>query len=422
MNKTQIKEILDEILPDAVDEAMEGFEVTVAKEDIEGVASPMIDTFKGEVKDELVEMRTKNASILTAYKNINEAVNESKANSEKMLDLVETALAAAPTPAAKAKVARAVSSASGSGSTSRVTYALNTYGQPGRAPVGAGISLIGPQGATKTYESRLYGRTAGFSHPDGLVEVGCFEGLEALDLLGGVDPGFIGKGDAWKDGPISSAYRWVGTDTSSDIGKVVDKGDTVMLLIDEINRMPQRERSIFLNSMSPENIGGYDCYKLRTGRTVTGPKGVKEDEILYAPCHLITIVATGNVGLEFDVQEDDPAGRERWIEVCVSPDEATIESILKSKCDDRSWSHDVVVGLMGLYKKTLTMRSDNLLRGSATVRTLSRIVDLSPSPKPSDLRRTAVDVGELWVDINHDGLRISEQKDLLEGEIKKLWK
>ena len=422
MNKSEIKDAVAELLPALLDAEMEEFDVRVDTGDIKEVAEPMIEGVK-KTTIEAVDLIKKSVSAIGAKVDIaqNNAEKAAK-DADEMLSTIKGALAAA-TPAAKAKIASVVGSATGAAKDeSRTVAIMQRYMQPGKCPIGAGVKYIGPQGATKTYSARLHGRTAGFSHPNGLIECGCFEGLESLDLLGGIDPGQVGKGDAWKDGPITEAYRWVGTNDISKIEECVKEANTVMLLIDEINRMPQRERSIFLNSMSPELIDGYNVYKLRTGRSVKGPKGVLQDEILYAPCHLIGLVATGNVGLEFNVEEDDPAGRERWIEINVQPSDVVVRKIVKAKCDERGFVPAVVDGLMILHSATNKMKKDNLLNGASTIRTLTRIVELSPNDKPEVVREIAKDIGELWIELDQDGVRIKEQATLLEDTIKKAFK
>lgn len=428
MNQSEIEKIVEQVLgdysfnvdPDDVRTAAAG---EFAAMDVK--LSNAQSEFAGRLDLHTEEYRNDMQETVRAVMAAEAVANSASSAITALVESVNKALGGAK-GAAKVAIAKTVKKAvESSGSVAgggRAMQVLGRYQPPGNAPVGAGVMFLGPQGTGKTYGPRMYGRGAGFTHPSGLIEVGGFEGLEALDLLGGCDPGHIGKGDAWRDGPIAAAFRWVGSSTEEGIPAAVEAGETVLLLIDEINRLPARERSVFLSAMSPEMINGFYCYKLRTGRSVEGPRGVKEDEILYAPCHLLAIVATGNVGLEFNTVQDDPAGRERWIEIAIVPDDDMIRGALRNALEAREFESDNnVERLMELKAKASAMHKDNMLAMSPTVRTLARIINLTPSDRLSDWNQTAKDVGELWCEWNHEGARIPEQLGLLASVIDGIW-
>ena len=73
---------------------------------------------------------------------------------------------------------------------------------------------------------------------------------------------------------------------------------------------------------------------------------------------------------------------------------------------------------MGVYTRTTTMKDDGLLRGAATIRTLTRIIQLLPEKASTDDFRTAVEVvSEGWISWDADGRRNAEQAGLLKSAI-----
>lgn len=396
-----------------VEDVLEEVEISFKDEDVRPAVKRLVEKPISEMEAKLDEFKGICTDSQTHANSANDNGVKSLAMIEELTRKVEKAIAGGGSKAVAVRKALSSGATIKSGSVVRDTLSLLAV--PREAPE-AGLMFLGTQGTSKTYECRRHGNSAGFDH---FIEVGCSNGMESIDLLGGVDPGRVGKGDAWKDGPIAEAYRLAGTDDPKLISTCAGT-TSVMLLIDEINRMPGRERSLFLNSMSPDSHigGGIPVYKLRTGRAVLSKSGVLAEEIIYVPCQNLSIVATGNVGMEFDTYDDDPAGRERWIERSVQPDTAQIEAIIKGAAKDHKSLPKLSSWLMGVYTRTTTMKDDGLLRGAATIRTLTRIIQLLPEKASTDDFRTAVEVvSEGWISWDADGRRNAEQAGLLKSAI-----
>ncbi len=178
-------------------------------------------------------------------------------------------------------------------------------------------------------------------------------------------------------------------------------------MIDEIYRIPAREREMLLTALQPETIHGVPCYKIRTGRPLQSMDGAYHDEMLYAPVTLLSIVATTNVGIGFDVEEDCAAGAERWVARFVRFDEKKFLKVLKSHLRKRDFSSGLAKQFLTLYKGLENAHKDNQLGGSLTLRTAVRIVENAFDEE--DFGPTIKEVGEVWVEANATGEPLPEQ-------------
>lgn len=324
------------------------------------------------------------------------------------------AIASAPS-AAKPHVIAAL--AGGTTGIDPVTEALQRFASPGSATVP--LFFKGEAGAGKTFGPEQFAATAGFSHPLGIIRIDCKPGLEAVDFIGGVDAGGIGTGagKAFKYGPLGEAFAYVGT---ADPDAVSDCGNTVLLLIDELNRLDQREQAIFLTALNPKNVRGVRCYTLRTGRTVTDATGAQVEEVLYAPVHLLSVVATGNVGLDFPLPEADPAETARWIELEVKCEPAVVRSIVENAVASRGFRSDLTDNLMTLFQGSRNLRADGKLRFGASTRHLVRILEIAPDDSATEIQATATAVLQQLVDWTAEGVRNPDQMDSLNSLIREL--
>ena len=314
---------------------------------------------------------------------------------------VEAAIQSAA-PAARTSKARKIAAAIGGAAATAdaLTSWLLKYGAPSNAL--CPMLLLGEQGAGKTYSCRSLS-----SQYEVYVEVPCHSGMEARDFLGGFLPNGKSSGSlAWVDMGVTRAFR------------AAASGKSVLLLVDEIFRVPQRERSVFLTALSPlVKPDGTEVYVLNIDRPIDGDKNSPHiTETIEAPVHLLTIVATTNIGSQFSVTDDDPAMAERWVHRYVYCDEASIHRILSNKLDQFGIATTFATNFVEFWKAMTAMKKEGTISLAPTVRTLSRAIDCSgvDSKTAADDIKTSfvasiMDIAPMWAGTDLDG-RLNEEQ------------
>lgn len=260
------------------------------------------------------------------------------------------------------------------------------------------VLFEGERGAGKTVTAREFARRNGYAK----VEMGGHEGLESPDLLGYLVP--YGNGQmVWKDGPLSEAFR-------------LARQQKVVLVIDELLRVPTRELSVLLTALSPDR----GVYRLRTGRIVEVSDGVGREEELEAPVENLCIVATTNVGAEYAVDDIDPALAERFVVMRKDTTEAELRRILSEVAAQRKLPKSVVNECVQFFKKMTEARAMGLVRHAPTTRTLCRALELSSGA--ADVKRGIKSQVLLWVARTAEGHPVPEQLKDVEKIIDKCFK
>jgi len=315
---------------------------------------------------------------------------------EEIKRMVSDAITSSPAPVttiAKALAPTAVKIPSSS-TMDQVTYALERYASPGKSV--KPIIVKGEPGAGKTYQARGHGRT--FNH---YIEIGVHNSTEAIDLLGYQTPTV-----PWVDGPMSEAYR------------KASLGQTVLLVIDEVYRARSSTQTIFLTSLTADE--GY--YKLRTGRFIEDPTtGVHVSEELLAPVANLAIVATTNVGAQFDIDEGDEATRRRFIHIHVKVDAAKVRTIVDAYVKARSFSLALTNSMVEFWNHTKVLVSDGFLASVPNISTLCEAIQFSSDEAevPTELHRLGAN---LWVANTLDGDPEPEQMKRLHEAFTKSFK
>ncbi len=275
-------------------------------------------------------------------------------------------------------------------------YEAATNGSTASGPVGETFVLQqlafrvpvlfeGDRGAGKTFEAREFARTNGFKR----VEFGGHEGIESPDMLGYLVP-LDANRMVWKDGPVSEAFR------AAKAGKVV-------LIIDELLRIRQRELSILLTALSPDQ----GMYRLRTGRIRAVEDDVAVEEELTCPVENLCVVATTNVGSEYAVDEIDPALAERFVPIRKDTTPAELKRILGIIAKGRSLPAKVVNQCVEFFNKMTEARTRGLVKHAPTTRTLARALELAEDT--DDVKRAIKTQVLLWVARNAEGQPVAEQ-------------
>jgi|GEM_PF-2638862 len=267
-----------------------------------------------------------------------------------------------------------------------------------RLPFAVPVLLQGDRGSGKTHEVFAFARER--SVP--LVLMGGHEGIQAIDMLGHLVP--YGTGTlVWKDGPLAEAFRRASS-------------EKVVLLIDEILRVPQRELSVLLTALSP--IEGH--YQLPTGRMVEVTDGVGSQEVLRCPVSNLAVFATTNVGGQYAVDEIDPAIAERFVVFQKDTEEAVLRAILQGVVDARGWKKKAVDGLIKFYRELNALVAAGSLNRGPTTRTLVRAVELATSE--AELALTIQWQSLLWVDLDSRGKPDAEQVRVVNAAIEECFK
>ena len=181
------------------------------------------------------------------------------------------------------------------------------------------------------------------------------------------------------------------------------KKEKTVLIIDEILRIRQRELSILLTALSPDE----GMYRINTGRIVGIEDGIAYEEELECPVSNLCVVATTNVGSEYAVDEFDPALAERFVVLRKDTSEAKLKSILTDLAAKRKMPKTIPTKLITFYKKMVETQSRGLVNRTPTVRTLVRALELAKDS--DDVKRAIKTQMLLWVARDSEGRPVAEQ-------------
>lgn len=235
-----------------------------------------------------------------------------------------------------------------------------------------------------------------------LVEVQGNESLEAGDLLGHFVP--AKKDLVWKDGRLSQAFRLAG------------KGNKVVLLLDELLRIPQKQLSVLLAALSPFR----GQYTLATGRMTEVEDGVGVEETLQCPVENLAVIATTNMGMQYAVDNIDPALADRFVPVRVDTTPAKVEAAIGEACSTRGFSDAVRDKLVTFFSKMEELYANRSIAEEPSLRVLMRCVE------------SAQDVGDvphlvrahfpLWTARTSTGAPDPRQVEMLDGVLRRVFK
>jgi hypothetical protein len=337
--------------------------------------------------DEVTTAKSEAAKLVgDLHTEMSDRLTESHDAFTKLQDAVTSALASGGSAAAK--VIAPILGVPTPSSSDPVVMALEMFCAPGRAI--KPLLVKGGQGAGKTYAARQHGMTAGF---DRCVEFGVHSQTEAVDFLGMMMP----SGE-WLDGPLTEAFR------------AAALGQLVLLIIDEIYRGQNGARTPLLTATSPATLpSGERVYRLRTGRAIVDPvTGVHTSEIIEAPCQNLAIVATTNVGAEFNVDPGCPAERERFIPIHVEVDEAKIRAVCGAIATAKGYSSSVVDRTLAFYRECNVLKTDGFIELCPSTRILSEAIQYADSEAnvKSMLRSLGL---HIWVGTTIEGKPEEEQ-------------
>jgi len=218
--------------------------------------------------------------------------------------------------------------------------------------------------------------------------------IEATDLLGYWIKDQSGN-LVWKDGVLTEAFR------KAQKGKVI-------LIFDEFYRLRDREKDIFVRALTVFPDGKL---KLRTGRVIKVEDGIAQEEVLEIPKENLWVIATTNVGTQFDVDEADPALQERFIILRKDTTEKELKEILKKKVKEKRFSQELVEKLIRFWKGARKLWKSGELSGFPTTRTLVRAIELAQEEE--EVKEYLWEQRYIWIGRDSFGYPIPEQEDTL---------
>lgn len=253
----------------------------------------------------------------------------------------------------------------------------------------------GDRGSGKTLTVRSYAKQHGLP----LVPVDGNEGLEATDFLGM----FVATGTGgfvWKDGRLSEAFR------------LAQKGK-VVLIIDEMLRIPVKHLSVLLSALSPFD----GKYALNTGRIIDVTDGIGREERLECPVENLCVFATTNIGGEFAVDRLDAALAERFI---ILRKDTTAGDVAQKSAEDlarKGFDPGIAAKLGSFFTKMQQLVQQGMAAHAPTLRTICGAIALAENEQeiPRWLEQTAL----LWVGRDVSGYPVDEQVEAVRQLISK---
>lgn len=223
------------------------------------------------------------------------------------------------------------------------------------------ILLAGPRGVGKTYKVTQYAD----EHHAEVVQLNGHNGIEAIDVLG-----YNTKDDKgnfiWLDGPLTEAFRLAQT------GQVI-------LIIDELLRIKSRELNIFISALTPN---ASKQFVLNTSRVIDVIDGVGRTEVLKVPMENLWVVATTNVGSDYDTDDIDLALADRFITFDVLMQESVIHAILSNvNAENHNFDEAHVNTLVTFFNKIEGLVKAQELPHGINTRHLSKVIQLAKDPK-----------------------------------------
>ena len=261
--------------------------------------------------------------------------------------------------------------------------------------------IIGPPASGKTHSVREYAESIDAHY----IEYGCHDGSETTDLLGITVP--YKGGWVWKDGPVSEAFRKAAL------------GQRVVLLLDELLRMPREQRSALLTAFG-EYKGNYT---LRTGRIVSECDGVGQEETLRCKVQSLFLVGTTNAGSQFGIEDMDGALKSRFRLMYFAASEATIDETIDAALDEKGWDDEERTWakqvLMDLMKKSELGVKSAALTAALDLRAIKRII--ASSATTAKLEWSAGGESLQCAGLSKDGTIIPEQEAFFAAMVKKVF-
>lgn len=248
----------------------------------------------------------------------------------------------------------------------------------------AHILLWGEPGSGKTWLSFQLAEWAAKTYGAETIVIQGSPALEAPDLLGL----WVKKGDSatWQDGALTKAFR------------LASHGKKVILIIDELPRIPAREQSILVAPLLP-TPRGLILYNPLNGEEVVAPQGN------------LWVIATGNLGEKYSSRLVDGALGERFLMVEVKTSERKMKELLSKAMKGKGWAASLVDKLIKLRTASEELVERGELSAPPSLRVFLRAIELAPTPE--ELPK--------WVALCHSQVAVSPDRAMWEELVNRVF-
>lgn len=261
------------------------------------------------------------------------------------------------------------------------------------------LLLAGEKGWGKTHEARELVDLLDAQ----LIVVQGHENVEAQDLTGYTTR--YGNDMVWKDGRLAQAFRSAA------------KGNKVLLLLDELLRIPGRQLSVLLSALAPS--AGH--YELATGRIVDVEDGIGNEETLRCSVNNLFVVATTNIGVKYAVDPMDPALQERFLLIIKSLEVEKLRSTVLEFASGKGFvgAETIAENAVKFFHSMTTLKSHSLAADVPNPRTMIRAVHMADTEE--EIGACVSKQILTWVSLDVEGQPVPEQLDAVNKAIRKVW-
>jgi len=259
--------------------------------------------------------------------------------------------------------------------------------------------IFGRHGVGKTYGIRKFVEKYGYK----LVIIKANNSVDDIYLKGHLMRDYDGN-FKWKYGKLSLAY------------KMAEK-EKVIVFIDEFLRLPETTFNNLITAMDPyENFYLFDTEKPIKNLSL-GDDSLETEELKIPTENLWFICAT-NIGSEYNVEELEPALKDRFIPYHLNMTDQEKYDLIKSIVKEKGF-HSEVENVLSFFKKMQRLYQSKTIPNEINIRHISDVIMLAEDPE--DIKYCIFDKILVWVNNDLKGTPIKEQYEGVKKIISEVW-
>ena len=144
-------------------------------------------------------------------------------------------------------------------------------------------------------------------------------------------------------------------------------------------RIKGKELNIFISSLTPN---ASNQFVLNTSRVIDIKDGIGRTEVLRVPAENLWVVATTNVGSDYDTDDIDLALADRFVTFDLHMQEDVVHSILASvNADNHNYDESHITKLVNFFKSIEALVKAQELPHGINTRHLTKVLKLAKDPK-----------------------------------------